>query len=447
VYDWAPPGVRVIMPPMITTRYPALVAAGAGAAMGLLVGRPAAAEPKAKVSIVTEPPGAKVYFNLKEDGEVCTTPCTVDAPIGETPLIIEAENRRSLFENLVVPRKPPRLIKLSYKLELAVGALVVEGGAGATIKIDGEPRGKAPARLDDVLAGAHRVAIERDGKALYDQFVEIEAGNELTVSAGQLAAAPPAPAAVATAAPTRHAPRATPGFAVAGALDLGFRRFRYSGNQTPATQRDDDEAGQVLAGPIIELWPTTLLGLDVLPGLAIYGRFEFGLNSQPVTLRDNVSTRTSLSTAWRSIEISARQRWTIPQTGTVEVGTGFTQDSYQFHGLGTDVGIVPDASYSAVRIGGRASLQFGDIEPYVAAENRIVISGGAMADRYSAGTSVNGVHAALGAVARFGPVEARAEYALTLYSWTFKPDAGDAGIASGGSDLIQNITLAVGYVY
>ena len=437
------------MAPMITTRTRALVAAWLVAAVTLLVGqRPAQAEPKAKVMIVTDPPGAKVYFNLKEDGEVCTTPCTVEAPIGETPLIIEAENRRSLFENLVVPRKPPRLIKLSYKLELAVGTLVVESGAGATIKIDGELRGKAPARIDGVLAGAHRVVIERDGKPLYDQFVEIEAGNELTVGAAQLAPPPPppvAPVAVVVAPPA--APRATPGFAVAGVFDVGFRRFRYRGNRTPATQRDDDEAGQVLAGPIIEVWPTTLLGLDMMPGLALYGRFEFGLNSQAVTLRDNVSTRTSLSTAWRSIEISARQRWTIAQAGTVEVGAGFTQDSYQFHGLASDVGIVPDASYSAVRIGGRASLQFGAIEPYVAAENRIVLSGGAMADRYSEGTSVNGVHGALGAVARFGHVEARAEYALTLYSWTFKPDTGDAGIATGGSDLIQNVTLAVGYVY
>src|ERR1041384_5033154 len=48
-----------------------------------------------KVTIETEPPGAKVYFGLKEDGEVCTTPCTIDAPVGETAIIVEAENRRS----------------------------------------------------------------------------------------------------------------------------------------------------------------------------------------------------------------------------------------------------------------------------------------------------------------------------------------------------------------
>src|SRR5689334_11747587 len=53
-----------------------------------------------KVTIETEPPGAKVYFGLKEDGEVCTTPCTIDAPVGETAIIVEAENRRPVIESL-----------------------------------------------------------------------------------------------------------------------------------------------------------------------------------------------------------------------------------------------------------------------------------------------------------------------------------------------------------
>src|SRR5689334_10517051 len=80
-----------------------------------------------KVTIETDPPGAKVYFGLKEDGEVCTTPCTIDAPVGETAIIVEAENRRSLIENLVV-RKSARPMRVQYKLEPAVGTLIVQGG-------------------------------------------------------------------------------------------------------------------------------------------------------------------------------------------------------------------------------------------------------------------------------------------------------------------------------
>src|ERR1043165_5462626 len=88
-----------------------------------------------KVTIETEPPGAKVYFGLKEDGEVCTTPCTIDAPVGETAIIVEAENRRPVIESLVV-RKSARPMRVQYKLEPAVGTLIVQGGGGATIKLD-----------------------------------------------------------------------------------------------------------------------------------------------------------------------------------------------------------------------------------------------------------------------------------------------------------------------
>jgi hypothetical protein len=404
-----------------------------------------------KVTFETDPPGAKVYFNLKEDGEVCTTPCTVDAPIGETTVIIEAENRRSLFENLVVPRRTARPIRVQYKLEPAIGALIVEGNQGATIKIDDEPRGKAPARIDGVIAGPHRVVLERNGKPVYDEFLEIEAGREATVAAVAIAAARPAPQARAEIAATVHAQAPEPArrtaFAVTGVVDIGFRRFRYDDNRTPATQRDDHESGQILAGPIIEVWPTTLLGLHVLPGLALYARLELGINSQAVTLGDAATTRTSLTTAWRSIEVSVHQRWTIPKAGTIEVGAGYAEDSYQFDGDPAEIAIVPDARYSAVRIGGRASLLFGSLEPYVTTENRIVLSGGAMEQRYRLGTSVNGVHGALGAVLHLGSLEARVEGGLTLYSWTFKPAADGMAQAKGGSDFIRNVTLALGYVY
>jgi hypothetical protein len=410
-----------------------------------------------KVTIETDPPGAKVYFNAKEDGEVCTTPCTIDAPIGETPVIIEAEDRRSIIENLVVPRKARRPIKLRFKLEPAVGTLIIAGADGATIKIDDEDRGTAPTQLDDIQAGAHHVVLERDGKRLYDGFVEVEIGGEAIVSPSAADAPPAGPEDEAAIAAPAFAPRAeahgrwrTPSFVVSGAVDVAFRQFSYHNNRTPQTQRDEKQVGQVLAGPIIELWPTRLLKLDMLHGLAIYGRFELGLNKQAVAERNpqtGMSTNTSLTTAWSSLEISVHQRWMIANAGTIEVGAGYTDDRYQFKGRAEEIEIVPDAAYKAVRIGGRASLLFGSLEPYVAIENRAVLSGGAMDERYTVGTSVNGVRGALGAAARLDSFELRLEGSLTLYTWTFRPDSTDATQADGGSDFIQNVTLAVGYIY
>jgi hypothetical protein len=263
-----------------------------------------------------------------------------------------------------------------------------------------------------------------------------------TEAASDLAVRKPAAAEIRSA-------RKAPAVAVTGTMDIAFRQFTYDNNQTPATQRNDHEAGQVLAGPILEVWPTTLLHLGVLPGLSLYGRFEFGLNSQAVTM-DNPMTGavpTSLSTAWQSLELSVHQRWMLGSAGTIEVGAGYARDRYQFGGNPEQVAIVPDASYSAVRIGGRASLIFGPVEPYVATENRLVLSGGAMDTRYKRGTSVNGVHGALGAALHLGGFEVRLEGGLTLYSWTFRPDPADMARADGGSDFIQNVTFAVGYAY
>ncbi len=416
-----------------------------------------------KVTIETDPPGAKVYFNLKEDGEVCTTPCTVDAPIGETPLIIEAENRRAIIENLVVPKKTTRPMKVSYKLEAALGTLVVEGGAGATIKIDDEDHGKAPRRLDDLQAGAHHVVLEKNGKKIYDDFVEIEIGHEATVTPAVASATPSpnllddAPVLTATqvAATAPGAPHA-PAIAVTAAVDAGFRQFTYKNNQSPLIQRDDTESGQVLIGPIIEVWPTTLLGLGYLHGLSLYGRFQIGINNQAVSIKDTqsgVAGTTALTTSWRSLEISLHQRWQIADTATVEVGAGYTDDRYEFEGGvmgGVSPDIVPDAAYQAVRIGGRASLLVGGFEPFVTLENRLVLDGGVMEQRYKLGTSVNGVRGSLGVTRRVGQhFDVRLEASLTLYSWTFQPDTLDqmAPNADGGRDFIQNITVALGYTY
>ena len=172
-----------------------------------------------KVTIETDPPGAKVYFGLKEDGEICTTPCTVEAPIGETPIIVEAANHLPLIENLVVPRRG-RPAKVRYTLAPAVGTLIVGGGKGATIKIDDEDKGKAPG-VEGVGAGAHHIVVEKNGKPALHDLVEIEAGHEASEGAdgGRRAAPPPRPPRADPAISTNHGPAPSPCRRPGGARD------------------------------------------------------------------------------------------------------------------------------------------------------------------------------------------------------------------------------------
>lgn len=410
-----------------------------------------------KVSIETDPPGAKVYFNAKEDGEVCTTPCTIDAPIGETPIILEAENRRPIIDNLVVPKRTARPMRLSYTLKPALGAIVVEGGDGAAVLIDEDNRGTAPGRFDDIAAGAHHVVLEKNGAKLFDAFVEVETDGDALVSPS--VAAPPAAAAPPALTASREPsgpPRDAPRFTISAVTDIGFRQFTFSyRNQSDrSTQRNDRESGQVLAGAAVELRPTTLLGIDALPGLALYGRFQIGVNPQRVTIKplSGPEMDTTLSTSWRSLEVSLRHRWTIASAGTVEVGAGYVDDRFQFTTDDPVLGpsqrrVVPDTAYKAVRIGGRASLLLDAIEPYVSAENRLVLSGGELPKRYSLPSSVNGVQGAIGTAVHLGRFEVRLEGRLTLYSWSFGADNTDPDLAEGGSDMIEYLGLSVGYVY
>jgi PEGA domain len=409
-----------------------------------------------KVTIETEPAGAKVYFGLKEDGEVCTTPCTVDAPIGTTAVIIEAENQRSLFENLVV-RRSNRPMRVHFKLEPAIGTLIVEGGNGATIKLDEQDAGKAPRRIENVSAGGHHVALIKNGKQIFNDFVDVEAGQEATISAPSAVADAAsrgsddaAEVSAGVTAPSSGGTRATPMIAVSAAMSVGFRQFTYRNNQTENTQRDDREVGQLLTGAIVDVWPTTLFGVRKLPGLSLHTRFEYGVTPQAVSIKSPQSpmaTETSLKTAWRSLEISLLHRWRVANAGAIEVGAGYIDDRYRFDGKADEVDVVPDASYQAVRIGGRGSLLLGSLEPYAAIENRIVLSGGVMEKRYTLGTSVFGVRGALGAVMHVGHFDVRLEGAITLYRWAFRYYASDLLRADGGSDVIENVTLAVGYWY
>jgi hypothetical protein len=422
----------------------------------------AAANPKTtKVTIETDPPGAKVYFGSEEDGEICTTPCVgIEAPVGETPIIIEAENRQSKFENLVIPRKQAKPYKFTYTLDPALGTVVVEGTlpAGATIKIDDEAKGKAPGRVENVPAGPHHVAIVMGDKKLFEDFIEVAANQDYQLAVPKnVATADDKPSgggdspgndgttAITTSTePKRPEPkRASPYFSLSAIGDVGFRQFSYQNNTTPDTVRDESEGGQALVGPVLELYPTTLLGLHTLPGLYLYARAEFNVNSQNVT---GMGINHPMSTFWQSIEVSVRHRWMI-SSASVEVSGGYTRDRYEFNGERTEITLVPDADYNAVKIGARGSLLQDWFEPYIDLGYRIVVSDSGLGSRYSIGHSVNGLHGALGAAIHVGDFQIRAEAALTMYTWTLKPDVMDKFQASGATDMIENLALSIGYAY
>lgn len=412
---------------------------------------PAWAQAKKKVEIVTEPEGAIVYLNLKEDGALCTTPCNVSVPVGSHTLIIELENYTSLLEAIDVGKKDKKP-KFSYKLEAASGTILVKGPRGAEISIDDKPRGSAPARIE-IEPGTHKVVLLVDDKEVHSESVELENGGEVTIE-GKRFVEPvdtgpdidetdPLNPPLIEEPETPGPPRAGPILSISALVTVGFRNFKYA--EPTGDLRPETEAGQVLVGPYVEFYPGTLAGIASLRGLALVLRYGYGANSQSVLDANNMET--GLSTYWSTIQVGARQRWTLGGMASLEIGAGYVRDIHRFN-VAADATVpvtqVPDADYSSVRIGGRASVQLAKLEPFVAAENRIVVSGKGFADRFPS-PSATGIKLGGGVVLHAGKLFFTLEASYTRYSWTFGAGNVMGVSASGATDAFTNFGGSLGY--
>lgn len=420
-----------------------------------------------KVEIQTDPPGAKVFLNDVDSGAVCdATPCTIDAPVGDTPIIIKLDNYDPVIDVLSVPDKRERKpIVAKYTLHSTMGTIVIDApaAAGASVTVDDEDKGTVPVRVD-ASAASHHVLVEKDGQTLFDGKVQVTAGQDVKVT-------PKAPAAHPThtdptdgggkgsdgsdgsdgnagsAAGAVHATGPEPPrgkfIAVGGAVDVGFRHFEYEPAGETELPPREDEGGQVLAGPTLELWPAEALHLRHLRGLSLFGKIEFGLNHQPVTNTSNQSV--GASTFWGAIEGVLRYRWTFANLVGVEVGAGYARDQLQFNATSTSqLAMLPVADYQSVEIGGKIALALGAVEPYLSYQNRIVLSGGDLQTRFSNG-SASGIRGAVGLALQAGPLAARLEGSLLQYNWSFTDNTN--GMITGALDRVILVTAMVGLKY
>jgi hypothetical protein len=409
-----------------------------------------------KVQVESDPPGATVYLNDPSEGALCETPCSIDAPIGETPIILQREGYEPVFDNLDVPRRGKAIVK-RFTLVSAVGSIVVKGAPdGATVSVDEADKGTTPDKIQ-VESGSHHIVVTFKSKKLFDDFVRVETGSDTEIvatasSAGDLD--PPDDSdgdgsGSDTAEEVHQEAPSTPRqrFINAGIeADVGFRRFDWvnpRGNL--GMNSGETEDGNVVAGPAIELWPAELLELNHLRGLSLFVRFEFGLNHQVLTTTDmtGATVPAGAQTTWSSLEASIRHRWVIADTVAIEASGGFVRDVYGFQVDNEMIHTtVPDTDYKSLRLGARLSLT-GTIAPYITAENRIVLSGGYFATQYM-DAHASGLHGAAGMMIHAGALTAKIEGELTSYSWTFSAQDPNA---DGATDKVFGFAALLGYQY
>jgi hypothetical protein len=154
------------------------------------------------VTMVTTPPGAEVFVNGVSKGRTDPTvaPSTTAAVAAQLQVPVEqlaalvltdlttgtfdVEFRRDCY---VTERRRISIGELGdlsvepVTLKPSVGALVLESEpAGATVLIDGDARGEAPATIDGVCAGTHVIEF-RSGVGRSVERISLEPGASLTI--------------------------------------------------------------------------------------------------------------------------------------------------------------------------------------------------------------------------------------------------------------------------
>jgi len=441
----------------------------AGVLLGVCAGTASAGGTRS-VQVTSEPKDASVYVDDVTTGERCHTPCAVDVPIGvETSIIVQKSGYTPDIILVTVPRKG-KVAPVSSTLVAAVATIEIKDAAfrGAKILIDDVEKGQAPQSVQ-VDAGPHHVAVVSKGKAIFDDIVDVDPGADqevkpvagaaattvATTSGGgggggggtsddELGANVTKPVDVEKQAEEPKTPKKT-FINVGGAMDIGFRQFSY--DQPVNLAATESEVGAVMLGPTLELWPIEAIGGSHFRGLSIYGKVVFGVNHQPVL--DATNMPVGPATYWGNIEVDLRHRWMIGDESSITAEGGFVRDQLEFTGGSSATRAdVPVADYRSIRIGVRAATMLGALQPFAAAEGRIVLSGGELATRF-ASADITGARIAAGAEVKAGPIYLRAQAALTYYGWTFTNASSDpmAKTASGATDMVEVLSFVLGIAH
>lgn len=136
-----------------------------------------------RLQIHSEPSAATVFIDGKEAGTTPLQPVTLSP--GKHKVLVRAR-RYEVFQTELEIRGQDELQNLDIQLKPAWAAISITSvPAGATFKVDGEPRGKTPV-TEDIGAGSHSLSLELDGYQVWKNDLEVVAQQDKTLPAVKL---------------------------------------------------------------------------------------------------------------------------------------------------------------------------------------------------------------------------------------------------------------------
>lgn len=219
-------------------------------------------------------------------------------------------------------------------------------------------------------------------------------------------------------------------------VEVGWRYFEYSDidsiENTPALK----QLGVVLIGARAEVVP--LRALERL-ALVVHGGYAVP--------QDLTSSQGMLRAAVWRVDAAATYRFRLTSHANIVALAGYARQRYRFEGPAAAVALVPDATYSQVRLGVGLMGRMDWLELSALVENRPVLSGGRFANRFKT-ASADGLAASLSTIAHLGErYFARVDGSVVRYGWSFTFEPGDTYRAGGASDVMLGVTISAGAAF
>lgn len=219
-------------------------------------------------------------------------------------------------------------------------------------------------------------------------------------------------------------------------VEVGYRFLDYTAIQTMENLPALQQRGAVILGARAEAQP-----LRAVPGLTISAQGGHGLPQNLGTSRGEAQSLWWRAEAEVSYRLQLGSRWSILALG------GYALARYKFDGPGAAEAILPVATYSVVRLGAGVGFRHRWLDVVAQVENRPVLGGGVMADRFQA-ASADGLAARLGTTLMLGSrFFARLEGNYARYAWTFEFDMDDNYRAKGATDLQLAFSFSTGAAF
>jgi len=135
--------------------------------------------------VETQPAGAKVYVDNKNDGAKGQTPFRMFLRPGKHRIWLELDGHETVMQDIEVQKREPYRLNASLKARQDLGWLFVDASVkGARVFVDGKSVGLTPFAVPQQFdAGPRQVVVERDGYTRISTSTTIERGQMAKVDA------------------------------------------------------------------------------------------------------------------------------------------------------------------------------------------------------------------------------------------------------------------------